>query len=215
MSVSQINRSTRLYDIPNSTTTPYPTPKRTVCHMQKNGSYLTQPEAVYAKMKHAVQGGLVSGRKVGAKSTIVNLMSGKGIFKPEVSKEILYASGSFALAKTVRNLARAATEDVEGGTAIRAAVGATANAVRKAYLGEGAIGIALGSAAGAAYELLADAEEALKEQGYTDLSKAAGVAGTYAIELGAAAVLCYTNPLVPCPVHVAKAAVAATILVVA
>ena len=145
----------------------------------------------------------------------MNLMSGKGIFKPEVSAEILYASGSFAVAKTVRNLARAATEDVEGGTAIRAAVGATANAVRKAYLGEGFTGIALGGAVGAAYELLADAEEALKAQGYTDLSKAAGVAGTYAIELGAAAVLCYTNPLVPCPVHVAKAAVTATLLVVA
>ena len=183
--------------------------------MQKDGSCLTQPEAVYAKAKGAVQGGLVSGRKVMSASTVVNLMSGKGIFKPEVSNDILRASGSFAVAKTVRNVARAATEDVEGGMAIRAAVGFTANAARKAYQGEGVVGVVLGGAVGASYELLADAEEALKEQGYPGLSKAAGVAGTYAIELGAAAVLCYTNPLVPCPVRIAAAAVTATVLAVA
>ncbi len=235
MSVSQIHRSTRPYDIPSGTTAPYPAPRKTICEYRPGGDGpchiegLIQPfysdPGVYVsvacprpestKIEDAVYGGFVGARKVGAASFVLSQLRDKDLFKSDGRPDILGASGSFAVAKTVRNLARAATEDVEGATAIRATVGATANAVRKAYLGEGLAGIALGGAVGASYELLQDAKEALSERGYTSLSTAVGVAGTYAIELGSAAVLCYTNPLVPCPVHVAKAAVTATLLVVA
>lgn len=213
MSVSQINCSTRFSDVPNGTTAPYPVPapkRREVCYMQPDGARKSAGELAAGSVK----GGLTSGKKVGAASTVVNLMSGKNIFENEVSLDILRASGSFFAAKTARNLVRSATEGVTGQTAIRTATGFTANAMRKAYQGEGYTGIALGGVVGAAYELLAEAQDELTRQGRTDLSFAAGVAGTYAIELGAAAVLCYTDPLIPCPVHVAKAAVAATILVV-
>ena len=207
MNITNIYYTARLYDVPNSTTAPYPLPKRTICHRQPDDSCKTVTELAVDSLK----AGWLGAKKVGAAASVVKLADGKAIFQNDISLDILRSSGSFLAVKTARNMVNAATDNV--GT--RAGAAATLHAVRKAYLGEGRAGIGIGAAQGVGYTLLGEAKENLDKNGHTELGEFLNAAGTYTIEMASATAKCFSDRDTPCRRYLAQGVVIATALLVA